>query len=192
MRLRCHTREGHGDEMGSGHSRRGRGGGRGGRGGGLSRQNSANRKHRVSCRNPRWMVHSDYDEVNFSPEGIQPELFERVASASDHTHTASLLAICGIVLTCLRTAVPRSFVPLFCWCDCSGLGTDKKRFASCVIRFPLLNFVLFKRYCSVCKVCMLFDAVINHRCTSITRGPESRRMVCPLESAKIHRADSCT
>lgn len=38
-------RDGHGDDMGGGPSRRGRGGGRGGRG--LARQNSANRKHRV-------------------------------------------------------------------------------------------------------------------------------------------------
>lgn len=42
------SRDGHGDDqnMGGGHSRRGRGGGRGGRGT-LSRQNSASRKHRV-------------------------------------------------------------------------------------------------------------------------------------------------
>ncbi|CBJ25485.1 hypothetical protein Esi_0003_0073 [Ectocarpus siliculosus] len=40
-----HGGDGHGDDSGGGHSRRGRGGGRGGRGG-LSRQNSANRKHR--------------------------------------------------------------------------------------------------------------------------------------------------
>lgn len=45
---RALRRDGHGDDMGTGHSRRGRGGGRGGRGGGLSRQNSATRKHRVS------------------------------------------------------------------------------------------------------------------------------------------------